>query len=433
MEGLEDLVVELILSKVDPTDAASFACVNRRFRVWASDDNLWRRFCFLDLDLKSPIDPLGSPCPSFKITYKVWHESFGMYPWSLVKRTKRCWAVIETWLATNFPEVRNTLRKGASEREIKEAEEKLGVRLPPPTRLLYRFHDGQDLKFLETEDAAILGLIGGYCFYGQVANVYLLPLAQVVLDTKNFVEHRFASQSKCVIVASSFYDRKLFFLNCRSGHLYVGTRNLFVDGDMIPCVPQLLVKCEGVEAHDAMLLWLEEHGRRLRDGVIGIREEWDLRIICQFPETPPACSTAVTNGVQVRASAVFVPEKSGPKDEIDDKYCFAYSIRMSLLSDGLILDGMYHSSCQLQSRHWIIRAGDAVIGDLKGEAVIGKYPLLAPNKGEFVYQSCSRMPSLTGSIEGSFTFVPGRIMSPKGRLFEVEVASFPLEVPGYIF
>ena len=75
--------------------------------------------------------------------------------------------------------------------------------------------------------------------------------------------------------------------------------------------------------------------------------------------------------LQVRASAVFVPEFANLQDEAE-KYMFAYSIRMSLLPEGCIINEMTFSSCQLKWRRWIIRANEAIISDVNGEAVIGK-------------------------------------------------------------
>lgn len=138
------------------------------------------------------------------------------------------------------------------------------------------------------------------------------------------------------------------------------------------------------------------------------------------------------NLLKVRASAVLVPEFSDLKHK-PGKYFFSYSIRMSLSPEGCIINGVSSGSCQLYWRHWIIRANDAVVSDVNGEAVIGKYPLLLPGEKEFVYESCSPLSSSSGSIEGSFTFVSGRLADPKSRPFEVEVARFPLQVPDYIF
>ncbi|KAF5733913.1 hypothetical protein HS088_TW16G00354 [Tripterygium wilfordii] len=441
LEEVGDLAVHVILVKLGPEDTAKVACVNKRFRASASADSLWSKFCFDDLRLSSPLDPLGDTASSFKEAYQRWRESFGMYPWPLVQRVKRCWDQLRSWLATNFPEAKATLRKGASEDEIEEVEKFLDVKLPLPTRILYRFCDGQEFKednLSRSSNGCSLGLIGGYAFYEHWVNVYLLPLSQVVLETRTIVHHLgISGRSKYIIVAASpTFSEKLFFLNCENGQLHVGTRKLQADGQMIQCVPSGMISSvhdlNSDGQQDAMLLWLEEHGRRLQNGIIKLHDEKNFRSISQFPEESPLCSTAVTNGVKVRASAVFVPELADLQHR-SEKYWFTYSIRMSLLPEGCIINGMYFSSCQLLRRHWIIRANDTVVSDVNGEAVIGKFPLLRPGQKEFVYESCTPLPTSPGSVEGSFLFVPGRMADPKGGPFEVEVARFPLTLPDYIF
>lgn len=230
-----------------------------------------------------------------------------MCPWSLVMRVNRCWSKLKEWLAVNFPEVLPTLRKGASEDEIEEFEKSLKIKLPLPTRVLYRFCDGQDIPNEDTGSlpSSLLGIIGGYTLYDHLVNVCLLPLSQVMLDTRGIMHQLgFGSRSKLVVVAASAtYAEKIFFLNCSNGQLYVGTRNLVTDGEMLPCVPDALISSvhdsKAIQQQDGMLLWLEEHGRRLQDGIINVRKEGKIRSISLFPEKPPLCSSAITNGVRV--------------------------------------------------------------------------------------------------------------------------------------
>ena len=68
---------------------------------------------------------------------------------------------------------------------------------------------------------------------------------------------------------------------------------------------------------------------------------------------------------------MFVPEFADLPNE-RRKYTFSYSIRMSLLSEGCVINGIPYSSCQLQRRHWIICANDRVESDVNDEAVIGQ-------------------------------------------------------------
>ncbi|KAL3635042.1 F-box protein skip16 [Castilleja foliolosa] len=430
LENVGGLAMHIILSKLGPLQAASIACLSKRFRVWASEDTLWAQFCSDDLDLSSPVDPYGNPTPSFKAAYQAWRKEFSMYPWPLVQRAQRCWAKLKQWLSLNFPEILPTLRRGASEHEIDDFEKSVKLKLPIPTRVLYRFVDGQELPdqhFSGNLPSNLLGIMGGYMLYDHLVNVFFLPLRQVAIETRGISRQLglSSSKSKYIVVASSAtYSEKIFLLDCSNGQLFVGTMNLVIDGEMLPCVRG--------GGEDAMLRWLEEHARRLHDGVIKVRREGKIRSINLFPEDAPLCSSAVTNGVKVRASALFVPEFSNLRDE-SDKFMFAYSIRMSLSPDGCIINGQMFSSCQLHWRHWIIRANDVIVSDINGEAVIGKFPLLRPGEEEFVYESCTSLPASRGSIEGSYTFVPGRLVDAKGSSFAVEVARFPLHVPDYIF
>ncbi|KAK7341568.1 hypothetical protein VNO80_24502 [Phaseolus coccineus] len=441
LESVGDLAINMILKKLEGEDVARVACASKRFRFSASDDTLWTNLCFHELALTRPIDHLGNPFPSFKECYQAWREAFDMYPWSLVKRVKKCWDRIKTWLTNNFPEAEATLCKGATEADIQTLENLLKVELPLPTRILYRFHNGQEIVKANPETSnfgSSLGLIGGYSFYNHLVNVYLLPIRQIIQETQQIRRHlSFLRRSKFVLVAaSSTFRRKLFFLNCSNGQLYVGTSKLHSEKDIIPCVPQDLITLHQElnieEQQDAMLLWLEEHGRRLEHGFIKLCDKENGRSINLFPEEPPFCSTAVTNGVKVRASALIIPEFIDPRDD-SEKYLFAYSIRLSLEPQGCLINGMSFNSCQLHWRHWIIRANDDVVSNFNGEAVIGQYPLLHPGAQEFVYQSCTPLPMPSGSIEGSFTFVPGSLACPKGDPFLATVAQFPLQLPDYIF
>ncbi|THG02296.1 hypothetical protein TEA_012267 [Camellia sinensis var. sinensis] len=318
LESVGGLAVHEILTKVGPTGAASAASVSKRFRDWTADESIWSKFCADDLQLSVPEDPFGNPISTFKrrITIcilwygfnwnclQVHHVSPLNFPFANVRR---CWARLKCWLSENFPEALATLRKGASEDEIKEFEKKLKVKLPLPTRVLYRFCDGQDILSKKISGGMFgnpLGLIGGYCFYESLVNVYLLPLSRIILETKDIVHQLgFSRRSKYIVVAtSSTNTEKIFFLNCTNGQLCVGTQNLATDGEMIPCVPNALLSSVhdsgGSQQQDALLLWLEEHGHRLHNGIIKLREEGKIRRINQFPEEAPHCSTAITNGVQ---------------------------------------------------------------------------------------------------------------------------------------
>lgn len=433
MEDLQEPILQLILLRTDAKSTAILGCVSQRWHSVASDDHVWSRFCAQDFNVSSRLDPSGSSCSSYKETYEKWHEAFYMYPLSIVRRSKHFWDIIRNWTAIHFPEVTNTLALGASEDEIRRTEDELGWQLPVSTRILYRFCNGQVVPHgssSQTNQLSVLGLLGGYQSYQHIVNVRLLPLQEILKLSKDCASWiQFPRGSKHTVVAASCYMNKFFFLDCSDGQLYVGTKNLAESGEMMPCVSSTLVD---VAQQDAMLLWLEEYGRQLEAGLLSVRKDGDIRSITLFPEKEPLCSEAVTNGVQVRASAVFMPEVSSLQGS-SGRYYFSYSIRMCLLHQEKISEGKMLSSCQLSRRHWIIRANGTIIDDVEGEAVIGKYPYLKEGGDGFVYQSCCTLPISSGSIEGDFTFVPGRLSKPDGPEFSVRVAPFPLEIPQYIF
>ncbi|OEL32970.1 F-box protein SKIP16 [Dichanthelium oligosanthes] len=439
LESMEGLVLDTVISKAGPRPAAALACASTRLRAAVADDSLWRRFCAEDLGLDAPVDPEGRPLPSFQVAYKVWLESFGMYPLPLVKRVKEFWNSMKSWLSENFPEAAKTLCKGVSEAQLKSAEEDLGFKLPMPTKLLYRFCNAQ-LPFSENDEAnksiSTHGIIGGYAFYDHWVNVHLSPIEQIIEETKEFYREfpDVFNGSNLIILATSWFHPKTFLLNCSNGELYVGTNNLPL-GEMLPCVPKALIKrTDNDLSQDGLLLWLEEHLRRLQNGMIKTRMLMTSRLSSVSVEYRLLifffiCSNFET--AEVRASAVFVPEH--PHTEGSQRTSmYTYSIRMSV-PEACMLGGVYYSSCQLHSRHWTIRSRDRVISDVNGEGVIGEYPVLSSGRDEFVYESCTPLPKGPGSVEGSFTFVPGKLSRPEGRPFKVTVAPFHLEEPEYIF
>lgn len=76
---------------------------------------------------------------------------------------------------------------------------------------------------------------------------------------------------------------------------------------------------------------------------------------------------------------------------------------------------------------------------VRGEGVIGKYPLLKPGESEFVYQSCTSAPSIPGKgrpdslMRGSFGFVEGTLAQPTGPEFRVVCPPLKLELPDFMY
>ena len=209
--------------------------------------------------------------------------------------------------------------------------------------------------------------------------------------------------------------------------------------------------------NSSVLRWFEEHARRLhRDfystGTLASGDGLEYDALLNYPEISDAthCSRAVTRGVEVVASAVLCLEIK----------MFVYSIRMRLLSPA---DGEGYATpeergfdtCQLVSRHWRISksspdSDETVVEQVRGDGVIGYYPILHEGRyeshygqdpdstqlegqgtGYFSYQSCTQ--PVPGALEGRLQFVPGSLAAPCGERFDVRVNPFPLKFPDYLY
>ena len=207
------------------------------------------------------------------------------------------------------------------------------------------------------------------------------------------------------------------------------------------------------ETHDAFAQWFATFAARVRlrayraaplmpdapDGTRGI---------VLFPDADAGddchVSEAITRGVRVRASAVYLPNSPSG---------YAYSIRIRRVSDDA------PESCQLRTRHWHINDGERT-STVSGEGVVGKFPVLTSTgwrddsqvanmthgfstavlpgedrEGEFVYQSFSGMTRgpRGGSFRGELEFVPGEVSAPTGEPFRVVCPEFALRKPRFLY
>ncbi|KAL5204812.1 hypothetical protein ABZP36_009683 [Zizania latifolia] len=429
LENLPPLLLTRILVMVGPRGAAALACTSATLRAAASSEEFWRRLCAKDFGLVAPLDTRDRPLPFFMGAYKAWFQSFGMYPLPLVKRVKIFWDSFNSWLSEYFPEAQNTLAEGVSDLNIRKAEHDLGFELPMHTKVLYRFCNGQ----MYCEGLVSHGVIGGYEFDFDTVNVHLLPLEKIVETAKLLpLENGASCTSKFIVVAVSSDWQKSFLLDCLTGQLYVSTKSFKSDGGMMPCVPSIMLPVHGNKDMplDGLLLWLEEHLRRLQSGTIKLQRYNyvnNARHISLYPEEPPSYSSAVTYGIKVRASAVFAPEVSALNED-PCKYIYYYCICLSL-AEACIIDGKHYSSCQCQSLHLTIRTENNVLQDN------WTYDVQLRRAGvvEIIYRSYIAESRVPASIEGTINFVPLRYHIPQGRQFAVKIAPFILQVPEYIY
>mmetsp|Transcript_7207 Transcript_7207/g.15734 ORF Transcript_7207/g.15734 Transcript_7207/m.15734 type:complete len:446 (+) Transcript_7207:122-1459(+) len=439
ISDLEPQCLLQIFSHLSARDCARAALVQRIWRDIAQDNSLFRQFLWEDYGWDAPTKPSNEACASYRLAYGAWATEFGADESSYIKRSVTAWKSIEAFLTAHHPAIKSSLQPGASEQDIRQAEEALGCKLHPALKAIYRLRNGQTLKYDQCfdeqveprnhEESVFHGMFGGYSFYDELVSVRMLPLDRMIKWTTVIQNGRLVNRNQ-ILFAASFNFKKLFVVNSADASISVVS-----PGVLLPAVPTV------AGAEDGVLRWLEEYARRLSCGYYCVElldpELSSSASISLFPAQAPGMVKAVTRGVQVRGSCLYVPEHSPPGRNV-----FTYSIRFSLLPHDeqrqhwpatagppRVLD-----SCQLMTRHWIIRNAEGEeIDEVRGEAVVGKFPLLRPGEPEFVYQSCTNQQAARGYMEGDFTFVEGNIAKPTGPEWDVVCPRFVLEVPNFIF
>jgi len=122
-------------------------------------------------------------------------------------------------------------------------------------------------------------------------------------------------------------------------------------------------------------------------------------------------STALTQGIRVTVSTVYVPSQSAPTAH---RYVFAYTIRIA--NEGA-------NTAQLKSRHWIITHGNGKVEEVRGPGVVGQQPVLKPGD-HFEYTSGCVLETPRGTMRGTY-----QMHTSEGKVFDAEIATFQLAMP----
>ena len=115
--------------------------------------------------------------------------------------------------------------------------------------------------------------------------------------------------------------------------------------------------------------------------------------------------------VAVTAHSTYLPDQS---DEEDDRYVFAYTIRIHNAGP---------ASAQLVARHWLITDANGKVQEVRGEGVVGEQPLLRPGE-HFQYTSGAVLETCVGTMRGSY-----EMLSEDGSRFDAPIAPFTLSIP----
>jgi len=275
-----------------------------------------------------------------------------------------------------------SLNKGLSRAELDENEREMGC-FPKEFKCWYLMCNGQNFNSF--------GFFGGYQFYEVDTNNLLLPMNVI----KKICHHRDTFESipfSSDITNGSLY--KFYYLRMDSNQ----------------------VICDGVRGTTFLVAksfcsFLTHHVSCLEKGMYEIiKNKIQLFPIIDIP-------TAITNGVKIQVSTVFVYEKS----LLDNTHLWTYRIRMSM--DKTVPQ---RYSCILVSRYWKITKSNGDFEEVEGAGVIGLYPKMYPG-AYFVYESCCPLPTRSGTMEGYFV-----MKYEDGTIFNAIVPQFPLIFPPMI-
>lgn len=425
--------------------------------------SIWRFHCERTFGVTRPHHgPSRDRDASFRRTCKECHEICNRYG-SLGLRMIRLWARIQLWLEQNASMIADTLLPGLSENRLLQLEGEINTSLPLSVRALYATIGGQDIANRSSDNAEsdegheearltgrlFYGVFGGMQVYHYTPCMYMLPADQLLGFKRRYATFERTSYP---LFMSSSSPKALIYVERHEENVLSGGSSLDFLGreEFHPAlsataravVPEWLsseIQRTGYEMkqNDPLVVWLEAYAEAISSDQFLVMEIVRpvpcTRGIDLFPTKPPHLREAITQGIRVKVSTLFVPFESS-----DDIKVHAYSVRFSILPiESQTAMGLRPpiERAQLLSRHWIIRdSSGRIVHDIEGEGVIGEFPCLKAGDGdEYIYQSCTESDRLGGTMEGSFTFVEGSKAMPGPRIIVARCPLFQLKVQDVIF
>ena len=120
------------------------------------------------------------------------------------------------------------------------------------------------------------------------------------------------------------------------------------------------------------------------------------------------------NNINIKVETNFIKERSSPAIPV---YMFLYNIEIK---------NNQEAEVQLISRYWHITDGDNHIEEIRGPGVIGKQPIIFPNK-IFKYSSFCPLRTPFGVMHGSF-----QMKNSNGDQFNALISPFRFIIPEHL-
>lgn len=442
----QDVFQRHLLAYLSTNEFVRLRSVSKRFGPAINHETCWRILCQRDFGVYKIAAPEYNPHTksfdtlreyrNFEKLYRQWskwqHQTcYGIEPHHMIEAIE-IWSRCKTALRQqNLTKILESLKPPPS----REFFERAAGNIPSSLIAFYAIHAGQSqLTPQSSDDDFFAGLFGSYSCYNSFYSMRLVHVRESPLES--------VTPTSVVIGMNLGNPRTFLVLDFGSnegpdGSIYFGyqvdTRHLICRGGILSYFQTYTERLER---------------KTYQPSIIHPDSPSSLGI-CLFPESGEGVSVVISNGVEVRASARWLPER------VHGAINFGYSIRISLAASGSDEGAV---SCQLVDRNWEFHYEDGTINRVQGEGVIGKQPILfrqddgtsgfldmgPAGTGEtnlnttFSYQSQSGPVPGTSSndvtkttnayIRGTFSFRPGSIDAPTGPLFLVTVGKFPLRV-----
>lgn len=121
---------------------------------------------------------------------------------------------------------------------------------------------------------------------------------------------------------------------------------------------------------------------------------------------------AETNGIVVRVRPSYL---AGQSDPAGGRWVWAYQVEIVNLSAVPVT---------LKSRRWVITDALGHVEEVRGAGVVGEQPTIQPGDS-YSYASGCPLGTASGSMVGGY-----HMTDADGRMFEVAIPAFSLDVPG---
>jgi len=252
----------------------------------------------------------------YKELFTTWLRCFDEYSVEEIGMCNRYWNRIEKWLKHNALHIYDTLRPPPSLQLIQEIENKLNRPIPRLVKLLYRFHDGQNIHYDRIRFSSIMpykqkiledgtqvfiddhekllsqseirqsthyGLFGGYMFYDEYISMKFLPL-------------QFACQltSSLLVRRTNVFHKELHPHEIQDG-VELGDVNRIITGD-----PTFIISGS---FHELANMWTRVHlvgdgdGSGVLDGIYVNHNGYDSVIPAVSPRRTDCYNTSNTGGM----------------------------------------------------------------------------------------------------------------------------------------